>query len=130
MVAEFNKDAYHNGQAYVGNLVSEEEKPSAFESPEFYDFDLATIGLGFHHFSDPTRAASRLAARLKPGGIFMIIDNVSNENGFSRESAEELFCKAGVGRDFQFSIIEKELRIGRGPAAWSQKVFIARGSKA
>jgi hypothetical protein len=69
------------------------------------------------------------AARLKRGGKFLIIDNVSEDNGFSRESAEKLFSDAGVAGDFEFSVIDRELHIGRGPAAWKQKVFIARGSK-
>lgn len=132
MVAEYNNNANTKGlarQAYTGNLAAAEASPVAFATPEFFDFDLVAIGLGFHHFSDPSLAATRLAARLKVGGKFLITDNVSEDNGFSRESAEKLFHDAGVGGDFEFSVIDKELQIGRGPSAWKQKVFIARGSK-
>ncbi|KAF2106352.1 S-adenosyl-L-methionine-dependent methyltransferase [Lophiotrema nucula] len=132
MVAEYNKNsnsAQYARQAYAGNLAGAEDSPAAFATPEFFDFDLVAIGLGFHHFSDPTLAATRLAARLKIGGKFLIIDNVSDDNGFSRESAEKLFRDAGVAGDFDFSVIDRDLQIGRGPAAWKQKVFIARGSK-
>ena len=132
MVDEYNKRAESDGLsmcAYTGNLASEDGEPATFISSSFFAFDLVAIGLGFHHFSNPILAAKRLAARLSPGGKFLIIDNVSDNNGFSRESAEALFLEAGVAKDFEFSVIDKPLNIGRGPAAWEQKVFIARGSK-
>jgi SAM-dependent methyltransferase len=132
MVAEYNNNANSKElaqQAYTGNLAGGEASPAAFAAPEFFDFDLVAIGLGFHHFSDPSLAATRIAARLKQGGKFMIIDNVSDDNGFFRESAEKLFHDAGVAGDFEFSVIDRELQIGRGPSAWKQRVFIARGSK-
>jgi SAM-dependent methyltransferase len=133
MVGEYNNRAERDGlamRAYAGNLASGDEEPATFASSHFFAFDIVAIGLGFHHFSTPTLAAKRLAARLSPGGKFLVIDNVSDDNGFSRESAETLFREAGVATNFEFSVIDKELKIGRGPAAWQQKVFIARGSKA
>lgn len=61
--------------AYQGNLcVPEDPNPSAFTSPEFYNFDIAAVGLGFHHFDDPELAAKRLAERLRPGGVLVILD--------------------------------------------------------
>lgn len=132
MVAQYNARAEHDASpmhAHTGNLTSSDDAPAEFAGPDFFDFDLVAVGLGFHHFSDPTMAARRLAARLKPGGKLLIIDNVSDTNGFSRESAENMFRDAGVAGDFDFSVVDRELRIGRGPEAWKQRVFIARGSK-
>lgn len=61
--------------AYHGDLcVSTEEHPEAFKQPKFFSFDMACVGLGFHHFDDPDLAAKRLVSRLKPGGVLMIID--------------------------------------------------------
>ena len=61
--------------AYQGNLcVPEDPSPAAFTSPEFFDFDVAAVGLGFHHFDDPALAARRLAERLKTGGVLAILD--------------------------------------------------------
>jgi hypothetical protein len=35
--------------AYQGNLcVPEDESPAAFSGAEFYNFDIAAVGLGFH----------------------------------------------------------------------------------
>lgn len=61
--------------AFHGNLcVPEDEDPEAFRDGKFSGFDLAVVGLGFHHFDEPDLAAKRLAARLKPGGVLLIID--------------------------------------------------------
>ena len=61
--------------AFHGNLcVPGDENPEGFRDARFFGFDLAVVGLGFHHFDDPDLAAKRLAARLKPGGVLMIID--------------------------------------------------------
>jgi SAM-dependent methyltransferase len=62
-------------RAYQGNLCDpQDENPETFKSADFFGFDLAVVGLGFHHFDDPNLAARRLAARLKPGGVLVILD--------------------------------------------------------
>jgi len=66
--------------AYQGNLcVSDDPSPAAFASPEFSNFDVAAVGLGFHHFDDPSLAARRLAERLKTGGVLVILDFFSHD---------------------------------------------------
>lgn len=61
--------------AYHGNLCAPgDDDPLAFRGPEFSGFDLAVVGLGFHHFDDPELAAARLVARLRPGGVLLVID--------------------------------------------------------
>jgi SAM-dependent methyltransferase len=65
--------------AYAGNLASPDDpSPEAFTTPTFQDFDLAAVGLGFHHFNDPALAARRLVQRLKPGGVLVIVDFLSH----------------------------------------------------
>ena len=48
--------------------------PPHLSTPFYHSFDLAVVGLGFHHFDDPGLAATRLVERLKPGGVLMIVD--------------------------------------------------------
>jgi len=61
--------------AYQGNLCAPDDpNPPALASPEFYNFDIAAVGLGFHHFDKPALAARRLAERLKTGGVLLILD--------------------------------------------------------
>lgn len=61
--------------AYQGDLcVPTEEHPEVFLDSKFFNFDMACVGLGFHHFDDPDLAAKRLVSRLKPGGVLVIID--------------------------------------------------------
>jgi SAM-dependent methyltransferase len=61
--------------AYQGNLCDPTDpNPTALAAPEFSNFDIAAVGLGFHHFDDPALAARRLAERLKTGGVLMILD--------------------------------------------------------
>lgn len=62
--------------AYHGNIcIPTNEDPEAFrDATKFSNFDIACVGLGFHHFDDPGLAAKRLVQRLKLGGVLMIID--------------------------------------------------------
>ncbi|KAI9670867.1 MAG: hypothetical protein M1817_003752 [Caeruleum heppii] len=114
--------------ATVGDLLSPTPSPS-IAGPEFYDFDLAAVGLGFHHFEDPDLAARRLVQRLKPGtGVLLITDflpyaptgasthahhheghgddpgtkgveHTVAHHGFARERIEHMFQKAGCVDD-------------------------------
>lgn len=61
--------------AYQGNLADPEDPgPAAFAGPEFFGFDVAAVGLGFHHFDNPGYAAKQLAARLRPGGVLFVLE--------------------------------------------------------
>ena len=70
----------------VGNLVDGEcdgvGAPANYDSnssslQSLHNFDLAVVGLGFHHFDDPVRAVKALASRLRDdGGVLLIVDFV------------------------------------------------------
>jgi SAM-dependent methyltransferase len=58
-----------------GDLLDKSDAaPSAFAGAEFHDFDIATVGFGFHHFADVVHAARQLKLRLRPGGVLVIND--------------------------------------------------------
>ncbi|KAG0651262.1 putative methyltransferase [Hyphodiscus hymeniophilus] len=86
MVHEYNTSASNQGipesemHAVVGNLIDSSSLPdSSFEGKEFFDFDVAAVGMGWHHFTDPAYAAKALGKRLKKGGVLLIIDFLPHE---------------------------------------------------
>ena len=80
MVKHYNEAARSSGltteqaHAVVGDLLGA-TVPSDLSGPDLYNFDVAAIGLGFHHFEDPPLAVKRLAERLKAEtGVLIIVD--------------------------------------------------------
>ncbi|KAK4133445.1 hypothetical protein BT67DRAFT_442894 [Trichocladium antarcticum] len=123
MVAAYNARAANQGltpaemYAHQGNICTRDDgdaTAAAFASPEFSGFDVAAVGLGFHHFDDPALAARKLAARLKVGGVLVIIDflphgkpdpahaaaSTVTHHGFSEAQMRRIYDQAGVGNDF------------------------------
>jgi SAM-dependent methyltransferase len=212
MVSVYNRNAHNQGltpdfmAASVGNLLDPADpSPADFQGEEWLNFDLAVVGLGFHHFEDPTLAAARLAERLKPGGVLMIIDFMPHAHhgeiemdggsgsgegsshgrvhghgrfhslghghahgdhaasdetaqstqewdqkeagpkdsdkgfqkvmdtiahaGFSKEDVYAAFEKAGVGKDFAFDVVKKDVVFRTNDRKITRQVFFARGTK-
>jgi SAM-dependent methyltransferase len=103
MVAEYNTGASNQGipesemHAIVGNIIDASTSPDpSLSAPELYNFDIAAVGMGWHHFTDPSFAAKQLAKRLKPGGVLLIIDFLPHE-GFSHNHAHGHGNKHGEG---------------------------------
>lgn len=124
-----------SAHAVQGNLLKE-GGGEAFQGSEWWDFDMVDIGLGFHHFQDPAAATKTLVERLRPGGVFMIVDLVNHEleedfkhivahNGFSFEQIKTMFEGEGL-LDVEWRVMDKDVMIkGRNP----RRVFVARGRK-
>jgi SAM-dependent methyltransferase len=131
--------------AYQGNLcVTSDPSPPAFAGPNFFDFDIAAVGLGFHHFDDPELAAIRLVERLRPGGVLLMIDFLPHESldhmhhaaaptithhGFSEGRIREIFEKAGAGEGFRLEDVGVTMLKPGDGKEWKRRVFFARGSK-
>ncbi|KAG8671824.1 hypothetical protein FPOAC2_05185 [Fusarium poae] len=118
MVNVYNAQAQSQGssrRAFQGNLADPTDiSPEAFTDAKFFGFDVAGVGLGFHHFDKPDLASKRLAERLKPGGVLFIIDFVAHKidpqdaakrgiahHGFSEEQIRNMFEDAGL-TDFAY----------------------------
>ncbi|KAK3943976.1 S-adenosyl-L-methionine-dependent methyltransferase [Diplogelasinospora grovesii] len=160
MVAAYNARAENQGllkdemHAYQGNLCDPSDpSPAAFTSPDFFNFDIAAVGLGFHHFDDPALAARRLAERLRTGGVLLILDFLPHDkmhtahpatdtvtkHGFSEDEIKQLYETAGAAEGFAlqsvgvvFSRINKTTGTEGGTetvTTLKRTVFIARGTK-
>ena len=148
MVAEYNKGASNQDippsemYAHVGNLLNASDpNPSSLSSQEFFNFDVAAVGMGFHHFEDPTLAATRLAERLKVGGTLFIVDFLPHGHshhsashtvmhmGFSEEDAKKMFTEAGVGKGFEYVLVGKGVVFTHEGQEMKRSLFMARGTK-
>lgn len=70
-------------EAVLGDLVAKDATGPSAEHAEWRDFDIAAIGLGFHHFEEPERCLRRLVERVKKGtGVVLILDWLPSEGGY------------------------------------------------
>jgi len=128
--------------AVVGDLLSNPPTDNVC-TPKFQDFDLAAIGLGFHHFSDQAAALQRLTERLKPGGVLLIVDltgdhpmqreghqamKTMHKGGFEEEEVRQLFEGVGL-MEFGFETLPETMRMKRGERKFEREVFVAKGRK-
>ena len=121
MVERFNELAVaseipsvRTARAVEGDLLTGQEPPAELNTPGFYNFDVAAVGVGLHHFDDPAKAIGRLAQRLKVGGVLLIVDFVEEgaaehsqlltpaehtirKHGFSEKEMKEMMEAHGLG---------------------------------
>jgi SAM-dependent methyltransferase len=124
-----------NAHAEVGNLLSNEDVKS-LEAPELFGFDVAAVGLGFHHFENVELATIKLMERLRPGGVLLIIDWLEHggldgpathtvaHHGFSEKRVKQLFESAGLV-EVDIMTMQKDVLV-RGS---SRRPFLAKGIK-
>jgi SAM-dependent methyltransferase len=134
-------------QAFVGDLLDSRGPSESISGSGFFDFDLAVVGYGFHHFEDLDIATSRLASRLKPGGVLLIVDFVTHarleggdpndhiiaHHGFGEKEVRSLLGRAGlvdVGvLEMEGAIEMKKPGAGEDEPGQKRKVFLGRGRK-
>lgn len=133
-------------KAFVGNLLDIKGPSESVSSAKFFDFDLAVVGYGFHHFQDVYLATSRIASRLKPGGVLMIVDFVTHakaegdpvkntiaHHGFGEEEVKSIFEGAGlvdIGvMEMEEAVMMKKPGARDDEPGWERKVFLGRGRK-
>jgi SAM-dependent methyltransferase len=159
MVKHYNEAARSSGlsteqaHAVVGDLLGP-SVPSDLSGADFYNFDVAAIGLGFHHFEDPPLAVKRLAERLKADtGVLVIVDFLPFEHnshshahahgqdgasnmqqtikhsGFTSQGIQRLFAEAGL-EDFAFDVLDEPAVFDFEEGRKERRIFIAKGRKA
>ncbi|KAJ4989265.1 methyltransferase domain-containing protein [Stagonosporopsis vannaccii] len=83
--------------ATVGDLFDKSNpRPAEFEGKEWWGFDLATVGFGFHHFEDVVHAARQLKERLRPGGALVINDFLEGEDVLADEDGRPVEGSEGT----------------------------------
>lgn len=97
MVSTFNSRAATAGfpssvvSAVIGDLFDKANpQPSSLSDAHFWNFDIATVGFGFHHFEDVVFAASQLKQRLRPGGVLVINDFLEGGDLLADEKGEAI----------------------------------------
>lgn len=158
MVQKYNETARSSGlseeqaHAVVGDLCGE-TVPSDLTGPEWYNFDIALIGLGFHHMENPDLAIKRLAERLKAStGVLVIIDflpfdikkdhdsqghggqfpemkHTIKHNGFTGEQMRDLYQAAGF-EDFDVVALKEPAVMELKDGTVQRTLFFAKGRKA
>ena len=88
---------------------------SALETdPAYTAFDVAVVSLALHHMDEPSLVVRRLAERLRPGGVLVVVDFLRHEatavshaarksvahDGFAIEDVERMFEDAGCAGGF------------------------------
>lgn len=123
MVGAYNAKAKAQGatrEAFQGNFA--DPKAAALSDAKFFNFDAAGVGLGWHHLDEGELVAKKLVERLKPGGVFFILDFVPSSlsveaaagrgvkhDGFSEEQMRSLFEGAGAGKAFSYELIPETI---------------------
>lgn len=151
MVARYNDTMQAAGlpaataHAVEGNLIDPVGVAGRLSIPDLSGFDIAAVGLGFHHFESPALTIKRLAERLNPGGVVLIIDLVADDDeeglkqskaghtikthGFSEQTMKEIFEGEGL-EGVGYHIMQKPVKLGMGEDNLRQKhIFLARAQK-
>lgn len=100
MLAKYNATAARLGlgpeemMGVRGDLFAEPVEPTDPPLPEerLQNFDLVAICMALHHMEDIQLAVSKLASRLKPGGILLVIDwaQINGATAAQREFMEDV----------------------------------------
>ena len=100
MVTEYNTRAKAQGFpseemfAVQGNLLVQDDASKDIDpvlrGAEWFNFDIAIVNAGYHHFEDPELAAKRLVERLKPGsGVVVVVDFLEHEGWKRQHEADD-----------------------------------------
>ena len=71
--------------AIVGDLCDPAGVAEALRGEELFGFDMAVVGMGFHHFEHLELSLRRLVERVKRGGVVVVVDGQGHEHGKSSD---------------------------------------------
>ncbi|RMZ81344.1 hypothetical protein DV738_g2143, partial [Chaetothyriales sp. CBS 135597] len=132
----FQSETKFKATAMVGDLLTD-SLPENLSDPKTFNFDLAAVGLGFHHIENLELCVERLTARLRPGGTLLVVDFVEHEpeNEFHKDVAHHGFSEAEIKHLFgQGGLVDVDVLVMDGEVLmfeprFPRKVFAARGRR-
>ena len=134
-----NAPANFKVSSFEGDLFAREGPSTVLQAPNLYDFDVAAVGFGFHHFEDPSLCIRRLAERVSPGGSILIVDFQDEggqlpakagitAHGFSEQRMKEIFEGEGLVDIVYYRVPGWfELQMHGNPS--NKKAFLGRATK-
>ena len=112
-----------NGGSKAGSKdeMAESGSTTAAAAATLNNFDIAAVGLGFHHFYDPVRATKALVSRLRPaGGVLLIVDFIG---GCGSSIDREMFEKR---EEEAQKILAAEVEKAKGKASEEERLIPRR----
>ncbi|KAJ0414479.1 S-adenosyl-L-methionine-dependent methyltransferase [Aspergillus carlsbadensis] len=140
--------------AYQYNLLTtdtETDSTTTVPLPEntLAPFDVIVIGMALHHVSEPNVLLARFRELLKPRGVCVVMDMVPTDDapdiegvlepsqlevvktigkrGFTEQEMRELYEGAGMGKGFDYVVIEEKFRFTMFGHQFGVTGFMARG---
>ncbi|KAI9811397.1 MAG: hypothetical protein M1826_003187 [Phylliscum demangeonii] len=152
MVDAYNQHAANQGlvptemHGIVGDLTlqsSSSAKKASLCGPEYFDFDLAVVGMALHHVQDVDLAVRRLLERVRVGkGVLLVLDYLRHEHVRGHDGC---VCHDGFSEQEMIGVLEragcKEVEsvvLGRGRvrsenalsgATSERSLFMCRGTR-
>ncbi|KAL3486542.1 S-adenosyl-L-methionine-dependent methyltransferase [Aspergillus germanicus] len=139
--------------AYQYNLLATDTESNSatcsFPDNTLAPFDVIVIGMALHHVSEPSVLLARFKELLKPGGVCVVMDMVPTDDapdiegvlepsqlevvktigkrGFTEQETRELYEGAGMGKGFEYVVIEEKFRFTLFGHQFGVTGFMARG---
>ncbi|KAL4993036.1 S-adenosyl-L-methionine-dependent methyltransferase [Aspergillus recurvatus] len=158
MIKEYNDAADELGlhgrmQGYQYDLLFPFAETNApLPSGTLSRFDVIAVGMALHHVSEPAKLLRKFAEHLKPSGVCVVLDMVPGHHGadiegvlepeqldvvktigkrgFSEEEMRALYAEAGIGRKFEYVVIEERFQFTMFGREFWVTGFLARGELA
>ena len=89
----------NGGEAVQFATAAAESLPFAAEA-----FDLVTCRIAAHHFADPEQFVREAARVLRPGGLFLLVDNVSPEDKELAEVMNEIERRRDPSHEWAYTV--------------------------
>lgn len=136
-------------QAYQLDLLASDNTEESITETTLFGFDVIVISMALHHVTDPKLLLRHFAKRLNPEGVCVVVDQVPtpdgpdleavlqpeqfeifkkiNTHGYTEEEMRKLYQSAGLGKNFEYVVVQRPLSFTLFGHKFSVTGFMARG---